>query len=147
MRRERDLPKCKRVLERMWNVLLVCFNPGGLLFETLHCHGMKVMTACVIMHNMIVEAKCDNRIFNQGFDFQGEMLSPCTNNRPCLNSLPNSIVNCVIGTLIWIFKMTWLSTCGIILATNRRIGSLYVHSRHFRFGCKSILLETILIGL
>ena len=33
--------KRKRVLERMWNVLLVCFNPGGVSFETLHCHGMK----------------------------------------------------------------------------------------------------------
>ena len=36
------MPKCKRVLERMWNVLLVCFNPGGVSFKTLHCHGMKV---------------------------------------------------------------------------------------------------------
>ena len=35
VRRERDLPKCKRVLERMWKVLLVCFNPDGVLFETL----------------------------------------------------------------------------------------------------------------
>ena len=41
VRRERDFPKCKKVLERMWNVLLVCFNPDGASFDTLHCHGMK----------------------------------------------------------------------------------------------------------
>ena len=34
MRRERDFPKHKRVLERMWNVLLMCFNPDEVSLET-----------------------------------------------------------------------------------------------------------------
>ncbi|XP_073358036.1 uncharacterized protein [Aegilops tauschii subsp. strangulata] len=36
----------------------------------------EVMTACVIMHNMIVEDKPDNNIFDQGFGFQGENVEP-----------------------------------------------------------------------
>ncbi|XP_073363390.1 uncharacterized protein [Aegilops tauschii subsp. strangulata] len=32
----------------------------------------EVMTACVIMHNMIVEDERDESIFNQGFDYQGK---------------------------------------------------------------------------
>ena len=32
----------------------------------------EVMTACVIMHNMIVEDERDDSIFDQGFDFQGD---------------------------------------------------------------------------
>jgi leucyl aminopeptidase (aminopeptidase T) len=38
-------------LERMWNV----------------------MTACVIMHNMIVENERDDSIYVQGWDFQSEL--------------------------------------------------------------------------
>ena len=34
------------------------------------------MTACVIMHNMIVEDECDDMIFDQGFDYQGENVEP-----------------------------------------------------------------------
>ena len=30
------------------------------------------MTACVIMHNMIVEDEREDKIFDQGFQFQGE---------------------------------------------------------------------------
>ena len=36
----------------------------------------KVMTACVIMHNMIVKDERDDRIFDQGFDCQGENIEP-----------------------------------------------------------------------
>ena len=36
----------------------------------------EVMTACVIMHNMIVKDKRDDRIFDQGFDYQGENVEP-----------------------------------------------------------------------
>ncbi|XP_073359770.1 uncharacterized protein [Aegilops tauschii subsp. strangulata] len=32
----------------------------------------EVMTACVIMHNMIVDDERDDSIYDQGFDFQGE---------------------------------------------------------------------------
>ena len=41
---------------------------GGKLWE--------VMTACVIIHNMIVEDERDDRIFDQGFDYQGENVEP-----------------------------------------------------------------------
>jgi hypothetical protein len=36
----------------------------------------EVMTACVIMHNMIVEDERDESIFDQGFDYQGENVEP-----------------------------------------------------------------------
>jgi hypothetical protein len=36
----------------------------------------EAMTACVIMHNMIVEKKCDDSVYDQGWDFQGELVAP-----------------------------------------------------------------------
>ena len=36
----------------------------------------EVMTACVIMHNMIVEDERRDKIFDQGFQFQGENVVP-----------------------------------------------------------------------
>uniref|UniRef100_A0A453FL39 DDE Tnp4 domain-containing protein n=1 Tax=Aegilops tauschii subsp. strangulata TaxID=200361 RepID=A0A453FL39_AEGTS len=36
----------------------------------------EVMTACVIMHNMIVEDERDHSIFDQGFDYQGDNVEP-----------------------------------------------------------------------
>jgi hypothetical protein len=35
-----------------------------------------VMTACVILHNMIVENEPDDIIYDQGWDFQGELAEP-----------------------------------------------------------------------
>jgi hypothetical protein len=35
-----------------------------------------VMSACVIMHNMIVENERDDIIYDQGWDFQGELAEP-----------------------------------------------------------------------
>jgi hypothetical protein len=35
-----------------------------------------VMTACVILHNMIVENERDDIIYDQGWDFQGELAEP-----------------------------------------------------------------------
>ena len=35
-----------------------------------------MMTACVIMHNMIVEDERDESIFDQGFDYQDENIEP-----------------------------------------------------------------------
>jgi hypothetical protein len=32
-----------------------------------------VMTACVIMHNMIIENEWDDNIYDQGCDFSGEL--------------------------------------------------------------------------
>ena len=59
----------------------VCLNFNGVSFEILHWHRMKgsfweVMTACVIMHNMIVEDERDDSIFDQGFDFQDDSVEP-----------------------------------------------------------------------
>ena len=34
------------------------------------------MTACVIMHNMVVGNERDGSIYDQGFDFQGENVEP-----------------------------------------------------------------------
>ena len=36
----------------------------------------EVMTACVIMHNIIVEDERDESIFDQGFDYQGKNIEP-----------------------------------------------------------------------
>jgi hypothetical protein len=35
----------------------------------------EVMTACVIMHNMIVEDERDEGIHDQGWEFQGELIA------------------------------------------------------------------------
>jgi hypothetical protein len=35
----------------------------------------EVMTACVIMHNMIIEDKCDEGIHDQRWEFQGESIA------------------------------------------------------------------------
>ena len=36
----------------------------------------EVMTVCVIMHNMIVEDERDDRIFDQRWEFQGDLIAP-----------------------------------------------------------------------
>jgi hypothetical protein len=36
----------------------------------------EVMTACVIMHNMIIEEERDDSVYGQGWDFQGELVTP-----------------------------------------------------------------------
>jgi hypothetical protein len=36
----------------------------------------EVMTACVIMHNMIIEDECDEGIHDQGWEFQDELVAP-----------------------------------------------------------------------
>jgi hypothetical protein len=36
----------------------------------------EVMTACVIMHNMIVEEEHDGSVYDQGWGFQGELVAP-----------------------------------------------------------------------
>jgi hypothetical protein len=40
----------------------------------------EVMTACVIMHNMIVEEERDDSVYDQRWDFQGELVA--ANPRP-----------------------------------------------------------------
>jgi hypothetical protein len=41
----------------------------------------EVMTASVIMHNMIIEEQRDNSVYGQGWDFQGVNSSPQTQDR------------------------------------------------------------------
>ncbi|XP_073367944.1 uncharacterized protein [Aegilops tauschii subsp. strangulata] len=43
---------------------------------TLLMKFWEVMTACLIMHNMITEDERDNSIYDQWFDFQGENVEP-----------------------------------------------------------------------
>ena len=66
----KDVELAFGVLQSRWGIVR---NPAlswdeGKLWE--------VMTACVIMHNMIVEDERDDKIFDQGFDYQGENVEP-----------------------------------------------------------------------
>jgi hypothetical protein len=38
--------------------------------------NMNMISACVIMHNMIVEAKHDDNIYNKDWNFQDELVDP-----------------------------------------------------------------------
>ena len=80
----------------------------------------EVMTACVIMHNMIVEDEDDDSIYDQGFDFEGENVEP--EHAPPA-TCEQFVGNCVIGILMSSSRMTWLSTCGLTLTTSRYSGS------------------------
>ena len=66
----KDVLRAFGVLQSRWGIIR---NPAqtwdeGKLWE--------VMTACVIMHTMIVEDERDNNIFDKEFDFQGENVEP-----------------------------------------------------------------------
>nr|XP_045088218.1 uncharacterized protein LOC120972788 [Aegilops tauschii subsp. strangulata] len=66
----KDVERAFGVLQSRWGIVQ---NPAlswdeGKFWE--------VMTTCVIMHNMIVEDERDDRIFDQGFDYQGENVEP-----------------------------------------------------------------------
>ncbi|XP_073358349.1 uncharacterized protein [Aegilops tauschii subsp. strangulata] len=66
----KDVERAFGVLQSRWGIVR---NPAltwdeGKLWE--------VMTACVIVHNMIVKDERDDRIFDQGFDFQGGNVEP-----------------------------------------------------------------------
>jgi hypothetical protein len=36
----------------------------------------EIMTACKIMHNMIIEKERNDIVYDQGWGFQGELVSP-----------------------------------------------------------------------
>ena len=79
------------------------------------------MTACVIMHNMIVEDERPERLYDQGFQFQGENVVPEPEGAATFESSSNFIMTCVIGKLTCNCKMIWLSICGLMLTTNKCI--------------------------
>jgi hypothetical protein len=68
---------CRKDVKRAFGVLRSCW--------AIVCHPAKtwcvqqmweVMTACVIMHNMIVEEEHDDSVYDHGWDFQGELVAP-----------------------------------------------------------------------
>ena len=79
------------------------------------------MNACVIMHNIIVEDERPERLYDQGFQFQGENVVPEHGGAASLNSPSYFIMTCVIGKLTCNCEMIWLSICGLMLTTNRCI--------------------------
>ncbi|XP_073362451.1 uncharacterized protein [Aegilops tauschii subsp. strangulata] len=66
----KDVERAFGVLQSRWGIIR---NPALSWDET---KLWKVMTACAIMHNMIVEDERDDSIFDQGFDYQGENVEP-----------------------------------------------------------------------
>ena len=56
----------------MWSVHSVPSSLDGLYKATM----WEVMTACVIMHNMIVEDERDEGMHDQACQFQGELVQP-----------------------------------------------------------------------
>ena len=66
----KDVERAFGVLQSRWGIVR---NPA-LTWSTKKL--WEVMTACVIMHNMIVEDERGDSIYDQGFDFQGENVEP-----------------------------------------------------------------------
>jgi hypothetical protein len=62
----KDVERAFSVLQSRWGIVR---NPA-LTWSTKKL--WEVMTACVIMHNMIIEDGRDDSIYDQWFDFQGE---------------------------------------------------------------------------
>ncbi|XP_073353798.1 uncharacterized protein [Aegilops tauschii subsp. strangulata] len=66
----KDVERAFGVLQSWWGIVR---NPALAWGER---KLRKVMTACVIIHNMIVEDERDESIFDQGFDYQSENIKP-----------------------------------------------------------------------
>jgi hypothetical protein len=66
----KDVERVFGVLQSRWAI--VCYPARSWSPERM----WNVMTACVIMHNMIVENERDDNIYDQGWDFQGELVEP-----------------------------------------------------------------------
>ena len=66
----KDVERAFGVLQSRWGIVRYPANTWSTqkLWE--------VMTACVIMHNMIVEDERPERLYDQGFQFQGENVVP-----------------------------------------------------------------------
>jgi hypothetical protein len=67
----------RKVVERMFGVLQSRWAIVQYLAITWSPERMwNVMTACVIMHNKIIEAEREDNIYDQGYDFQVEWADP-----------------------------------------------------------------------
>ncbi|KAM3240034.1 hypothetical protein ACQJBY_053612 [Aegilops geniculata] len=66
----KDVERAFGVLQSRWGIVR---NPALSWDER---KLWEVMTACVIMHNIIVKDERDESIFDQGFDYQGENIEP-----------------------------------------------------------------------
>ena len=66
----KDVERAFGVLQSRWSIVRYPANTWSTqkLWE--------VMTACVIMHNMIVEDERPEHLYDQGFQFQGENVVP-----------------------------------------------------------------------
>jgi hypothetical protein len=71
------------------------------------------MTACVIMHNIIIEDEQDDNLYNQGWDFQGELIKPKAGRTMFLEFLHVHHEIHDQATHIQ-FQITWLSICEIM---------------------------------
>ena len=76
------------------------------------------MTACVIMHNMILEDERPERIYDQGFQFQCENVVYEHEGVATFEQFHHKMRD---WKLTCSCKMIWLSICGLMLATNRCI--------------------------
>ena len=79
-RRDKDFPKYESARKDVERAFCVLQSWRGIVQNpTLTWSTQKlweVMTACVIMHNMIVEDEHGDSIYDQWFDFQGENVEP-----------------------------------------------------------------------
>jgi hypothetical protein len=77
-----------------------------LVFGTLLEHGATISCgkcACVIMHNMIIEEKCEDTLLDQGWQFQGE-LAKRHRGQHCVKTSSMCIMGFMIRTLTIGFK-------------------------------------------
>jgi hypothetical protein len=69
-RNTRDLQKKRRLAKRMWREHLLFCSLDKSVFASAKQWSVQqiweVMTACVVMHNMIVEAERDDSVYDQG---------------------------------------------------------------------------------
>jgi hypothetical protein len=68
---------CRKYVERAFGVLQSRWTIVRHPARTWSTEVMwEVITACVIIHNMIVEDEHDEGIHDQGWEFQGELVTP-----------------------------------------------------------------------
>ncbi|XP_045089500.1 uncharacterized protein [Aegilops tauschii subsp. strangulata] len=121
----KDVERAFGVLQSMWGIV----RNSALSWDERKLWEM--MTACVIMHNMIVEDERDESIFDQGFDYQVENIEPLHQDPATFEQFAQFHREMRDWHTHLNLQNDWLSTCGITLATNRSIGPFYVQSRQF----------------